>query len=122
MVEGVKGIEAQLDLHAFDRTERLIEPKIQFVHPTGSNIRPTRRNFAHVGGEVLVDTVLDGVGRRRLVVVSRQVLDAGPGGILRDVCILRWKREKLGGVEPLLQRLFAVGEREVFSTKKEIVS
>src|SRR5258708_7122684 len=121
MVKGVKGIEAELDLHAFNRTERLIQPKIQFVHPTGSNVRPARRNFAHVGGEVLVDTVLDGVGRRRLVVVSRQVLDAGPGRILPDVGILRRKWKELGSVEPLLQRLFAIGERASLSTKKEIV-
>src|SRR6266851_4375095 len=100
MVEGVKRIEAELDLHAFDRTEGLIQPKIQFVHPAGTNVGPARRYSAHVVGEVLIDTVLDGVGRRRLVVVSWQILDAGPGRILRDIRILRWKRQKLGGVEP----------------------
>ncbi len=59
------------------------------------------------------------VRSRGLVTVTRQVLDASPGGIGGDICVLGWEREELRGVKPLTQRA-ASGKGRIHSTEERV--
>jgi hypothetical protein len=103
MIEGVEGLEAQLELGPLGGMEVFENSQIQLVHTAGAHIAPAGGIVANVGGEILIDTVLGAVAGRWNVAVAGQVLNSRPGRNTRDRCVLGWEREKLAGVEPLIQ-------------------
>ena len=110
MIQGVESLEAELELHPLGGTKVLVESQIQFVHMASADVAPAGWIVANVGREILVDNVLDAIARRRNVAV------AGDGSVLRR------EGEKLVGIEPMIQRLFVVGQRKIFSREKRVVA
>src|SRR5215470_12147202 len=115
VVEGVESLETELGFYLLQELEVLIEPKIQLVHTAGPDVTPAGRIPAHIIAEILVDAVLDGVIWRRLVVVARQILNAGPGRVVRDVSVPIREANEVRRIEPTVERALVARKREVLA-------
>src|SRR5262245_44526945 len=115
MIEGVESLETELSFYPLHNLEVLVDPEIQFVHTTGPDVAPSCRIPAYIIAEILVDAVLDGVIRRGLVVGARQVLNAGPGGVVRDVSVPIREADEVRRIEPTVERALVARKREVLA-------
>ncbi len=83
MIERIEGVEAELHLNALREADVLVQPDVRLIHVADANVAPARRDGSYVVAEILV-------------------LDAGPGGVRRDVGVLRREPEEVGAA-PLVK-------------------
>jgi len=116
MIEDVERVEAELKLHplqSLHEMDVLVESDIGFVHSARTDVAPASGIGADKISEVLVDAVAEAfldIRGRGLVIVTGQVLDAGPCGVGGDVSIPRRERGELRRVEPFAERLLVMGK------------
>src|SRR5438128_288849 len=104
MVEGIEGLETELNFDPLHDFEVLVNPEIQLVHAARPDVAPAGRIPAHVVAEILVDAILDRVTGRRLVIIARQILNASPGRIGGDVGVTTREADEVRGIEPPFER------------------
>src|SRR5579872_4054704 len=88
VIERVVGLEAVLQADLLPETEVLRDHQVEVIDPAGADVAPAGRIGADEVREVLIDTVLDRVAWRGLVIIARQILNAGPCRVGRNIRIL----------------------------------
>src|SRR5262249_5081419 len=67
-----------------------------------------------------VNAVPGGIAGRRLPVVAGQVLNSRPRRIVRDVRVLRREADELRRVEPLVEALLVLRQRETLAAEERV--
>ena len=90
MVQCVEGIHAKLQVNPLRQFNVLPHAKGQVSRPRDPDVSENGRIIGRPCGEVLIDAVLGGVGRRGwLPVITRQVLNSRPTRVLRRIVQIR---------------------------------
>src|SRR5450759_4383816 len=119
MVEGVVDFEAELQFGALVEPDVLVKAGIHIVHAAGAHAAPAGGEGSHVGGEILIDAVLDAVAGGGLIAIAGQVLDTGPRGIDGNIGVFVGVRQELAGIEPPGQRS-AARQRDVLAAEERV--
>ncbi len=95
VIESIEHFQAKLQLRLFGESEVFEDTQINLVHSAGARIAPTGRIAANEIAEVLIDSILDVVRPRRLIIRTGHVEDSSPSRIARDVCVFIGELDKV---------------------------